>query len=256
MFDIGFSELFVVAVVALIVLGPERLPKAARFAGLWVRRARAQWHSVKSEWESELADDELKRSLRETREQLERAQDRLRDTGRGLQRDLDAMRRGVERDHDRPRREPGPGAPPEHDPDPGEPARRDPGGEPPERRDPGDAPPHRDPDPDPDTGVPVPGDPRTDVPVEEPGRQPGQGSDAEADWRERQRREYELIEREVAGFDPDTDDDEALQVGPRTRAPRPADAPSPATGPAGHPDSGSGEPRPDTPPSSRDHDQR
>ncbi|MFD0320390.1 Sec-independent protein translocase protein TatB [Lysobacter gummosus] len=41
MFDIGFSEVFVIAIVALIVLGPERLPKAARFAGLWVRRARA-----------------------------------------------------------------------------------------------------------------------------------------------------------------------------------------------------------------------
>ena len=38
MFDIGFSELLVIAVVALLVLGPERLPKAARFAGLWVRR--------------------------------------------------------------------------------------------------------------------------------------------------------------------------------------------------------------------------
>ena len=66
MFDIGFSELFLVAIVALLVLGPERLPKAARFAGLWVRRARAQWYSVKSELESELADDELRRSLRET----------------------------------------------------------------------------------------------------------------------------------------------------------------------------------------------
>ena len=49
MFDVGFSELLVIAVVALLVLGPERLPKAARFAGLWVRRARAQWHSVKAE---------------------------------------------------------------------------------------------------------------------------------------------------------------------------------------------------------------
>ena len=54
MFDIGFSELFVIAVVALVVLGPKRLPNAARFAGLWVRRARAQWHSVKSELEREL----------------------------------------------------------------------------------------------------------------------------------------------------------------------------------------------------------
>jgi sec-independent protein translocase protein TatB len=70
MFDIGFSELLVIAVVALIVLGPERLPKAARFAGLWVRKARAQWYSVKSEFEREMAADELRRSLAEPAAQL------------------------------------------------------------------------------------------------------------------------------------------------------------------------------------------
>ena len=63
MFDFSFGELLVVALVALIVLGPERLPKAARFTGLWVRKARAHWYSVKSELESELASEELKRSL-------------------------------------------------------------------------------------------------------------------------------------------------------------------------------------------------
>ena len=64
MFDVGFSELLVIAVVALIVLGPERLPKAARLAGLWVRKARAQWYAVKAELENELAAEELKRELR------------------------------------------------------------------------------------------------------------------------------------------------------------------------------------------------
>ncbi|MBD7987342.1 twin-arginine translocase subunit TatB [Luteimonas sp. Sa2BVA3] len=63
MFDLGFSELLLIALVALVVLGPERLPKAARFAGLWVRRARAQWYSVRSELERELAAEELKRNL-------------------------------------------------------------------------------------------------------------------------------------------------------------------------------------------------
>lgn len=63
MFDVGFSELLIIAVVALLVLGPERLPKAARFAGLWVRKARAQWYSVKSELELELAQDEMKKHL-------------------------------------------------------------------------------------------------------------------------------------------------------------------------------------------------
>ncbi len=70
MFDIGFSELLVIAVVALIVLGPERLPKAARFAGLWVRRARAQWYSVKDELERELASEELKRNLKDAQDAL------------------------------------------------------------------------------------------------------------------------------------------------------------------------------------------
>jgi sec-independent protein translocase protein TatB len=75
MFDIGFSELLIIAVVALVVLGPERLPKAARFAGLWVRKARAQWYSVKSEFEREMAADELKRSMGNPAEDLRKEMD-------------------------------------------------------------------------------------------------------------------------------------------------------------------------------------
>ncbi len=78
MFDVGFSEIFLIAVVALIVLGPEKLPRAARFAGFWVAKARAQWHSVKSEFEQDLAADELKRSLQETRASLREAEEQLR----------------------------------------------------------------------------------------------------------------------------------------------------------------------------------
>ena len=92
MFDIGFSELLVIAVVALLVLGPERLPKAARFAGLWVRRARAQWYSVRSELERELAADELKRSLRETREQMRDIDASVRAADAQARREFDAMR--------------------------------------------------------------------------------------------------------------------------------------------------------------------
>lgn len=96
MFDIGFSELLVIAVVALIVLGPERLPKAARFAGLWVRRARAQWYSVKAEFEHDLAADELKRSLRDTEDAMRRTQSELRDAGDSVRREFDAVRDEVE----------------------------------------------------------------------------------------------------------------------------------------------------------------
>ena len=71
MFDFSFGEMLVVALVALVVLGPERLPKAARFAGLWVRKARAQWYSMKNELEQELASEELRRSLADARTTLE-----------------------------------------------------------------------------------------------------------------------------------------------------------------------------------------
>ena len=99
MFDVGFSELLVIAVVALLVLGPERLPKAARFAGLWVRKAREQWNSVKSEFERDLADEDLKRSLRETQDALRDAQASLRNAGSNLQQELqgagDGLMRGL-----------------------------------------------------------------------------------------------------------------------------------------------------------------
>mgnify|MGYP001798749516 CR=1 FL=1 len=82
--------------MALLVLGPERLPKAARFAGLWVRRARAQWNSVKDEFERDIADDELKRTLRETQASLREAHASLRDAGNQMQREFhdarDALR--------------------------------------------------------------------------------------------------------------------------------------------------------------------
>lgn len=91
MFDLGFTELLLVAVVALIVLGPERLPKAARFAGLWVRRARAQWYSVKSELERELAAEELKQSLQDSRAAMQELDASVRAAGEDARRGLESM---------------------------------------------------------------------------------------------------------------------------------------------------------------------
>ena len=106
MFDFSFGELLLVALVALVVLGPERLPKAARFTGLWVRRARAHWFSMKAELENELAADELKRSLQAGREALREAETGMRghlhETEAQLQRGVDDVRAVVERPHDAP----------------------------------------------------------------------------------------------------------------------------------------------------------
>jgi sec-independent protein translocase protein TatB len=86
MFDIGFSEFVLIGVVALIVLGPERLPGAARTVGALLRRARNSWANVRNEVERELAAEELKRSMRETasaadpREELRNAAEQFRET--------------------------------------------------------------------------------------------------------------------------------------------------------------------------------
>lgn len=96
MFDIGFSELLLIAVVALVVLGPERLPKAARFAGLWVRRARNQWDSVKQELERELHAEELKRNLQAVRQSMQQAEAGLRDQAGQVRGDVDAFKQEVE----------------------------------------------------------------------------------------------------------------------------------------------------------------
>ncbi|MGH8658837.1 MAG: Sec-independent protein translocase protein TatB [Gammaproteobacteria bacterium] len=65
MFDIGFWELVLVGVVALLVLGPDRLPEAARTAGLWVSRARRAVGALRAEIEREVELGELKRLERE-----------------------------------------------------------------------------------------------------------------------------------------------------------------------------------------------
>lgn len=63
MFDIGFPELALVSVVALLVLGPERLPEMLRSLGLWMGRLRRNFTRVKTEIEREIGMDEVRRQL-------------------------------------------------------------------------------------------------------------------------------------------------------------------------------------------------
>lgn len=64
MFDIGFLELVLCAVIALVVLGPERLPVAARAAGRWIGNARRLVNQFSSELDRQLKADELREELR------------------------------------------------------------------------------------------------------------------------------------------------------------------------------------------------
>lgn len=61
MFDVGFWELLLIAVVGLLVIGPKRLPGVARTLGLWVGRGRRLISSVKADIEQEIRAEELKR---------------------------------------------------------------------------------------------------------------------------------------------------------------------------------------------------
>lgn len=71
MFDMGFLELLLISIIALIVLGPERLPKAARTVGLWIAKAKQGFESVKTEIDRELKVQELQQQIKAQKEQLE-----------------------------------------------------------------------------------------------------------------------------------------------------------------------------------------
>ena len=63
MFDIGFPELMLSAIVGLLVIGPDRLPEALRTLGLWLGRMRRSFQSVKAEIEKEIGMDEVRKQL-------------------------------------------------------------------------------------------------------------------------------------------------------------------------------------------------
>lgn len=78
MIEISFGKLLLLAIIALIVLGPEKLPHAARTAGALLRRMRNGWDSVRSEVEREIQAEEIKRTLRETAESARAPHEQMR----------------------------------------------------------------------------------------------------------------------------------------------------------------------------------
>lgn len=70
MFDVGFSELLLLAIVALVVLGPEKLPHAARIAGAWVARIRRTISTMQTEIEREVAAQEVRQALEKQFQQM------------------------------------------------------------------------------------------------------------------------------------------------------------------------------------------
>jgi len=80
MFDVGFLELLVIMVLGLLVLGPERLPKAAQKVGYWFGKARRYVEGMKSQVEAEFDSTEVKRLLHNQEVQIRELQSKLTDT--------------------------------------------------------------------------------------------------------------------------------------------------------------------------------
>jgi sec-independent protein translocase protein TatB len=70
MFDIGFWEIMILGLVALLVVGPERLPKLAYTAGKWIRKGRGMISAVKTEIDKEIKAEELKQVLEEQKKKM------------------------------------------------------------------------------------------------------------------------------------------------------------------------------------------
>ena len=86
MFDISLFEFFIAAVVALLILGPDRLPVAMRTMGLWIGRLRRSYFQVKTEIEREIGMDEVRRQLHneQVMEDVRRVEREVRGIGNDL----------------------------------------------------------------------------------------------------------------------------------------------------------------------------
>lgn len=98
MFQIGFFELVVVGLVALVVLGPERLPGAIRTMSLWIGRLRRSFNSIKTEIEKEIGADEIRRQLRneEIMEKFRHTQSQVQNSISSIKKETDQFRKNVE----------------------------------------------------------------------------------------------------------------------------------------------------------------
>lgn len=91
MFDIGFSELLVIGVVALIVIGPERLPKVARTAGAWLGRLNRYVADVKQDIDREMQLQELRKIQQEMQATAQKYEILAEETAQEIKQELSAM---------------------------------------------------------------------------------------------------------------------------------------------------------------------
>ena len=91
MFDMGFTEMMLIGIVALIVIGPERLPGVARTAGKYFGRLKRFMTSVKADVEQELRADELRQILADQQRELDTIKDSMNVAGKAFEKEVNAV---------------------------------------------------------------------------------------------------------------------------------------------------------------------
>ncbi|WP_018411836.1 Sec-independent protein translocase protein TatB [Methyloversatilis thermotolerans] len=91
MFDIGFSEFFVIGIVALLVLGPERLPRVARTAGHLLGRLQRYVNDVKSDISREMQLDELRKLQAQVEQQVREVERQAQDAGESVSKEVEGL---------------------------------------------------------------------------------------------------------------------------------------------------------------------
>lgn len=81
MFEVGFSEICLVGLISLLVIGPEKLPQVARFVGFWIGKIQRMVGSVQQEFKENIYAEEVRQIMRQQTDMM----DKLAQEGRGAQ---------------------------------------------------------------------------------------------------------------------------------------------------------------------------
>ena len=98
MFDVGFTELLILFVISLLVLGPEKLPAFAKKVGMYIRKAQSVFHDVKREVERELELEELKKRVGDNKilpKEVSDVSEQLKDVSDDLKKPLDTLSKPI-----------------------------------------------------------------------------------------------------------------------------------------------------------------
>jgi sec-independent protein translocase protein TatB len=98
MFEFGFQELLLIAIVSLVVIGPERMPAMVRTIALWIGRLKRSFNSIKTEIEKEVGADEIRRQLRneDIMAKFKHTQAQVQNTISAVKKDVDTFQKNVE----------------------------------------------------------------------------------------------------------------------------------------------------------------